>query len=843
MGMWIEYEELFTNYGGPLAENSPPNAAIGVILILLLISFILYKCRKSLRLITAELIFIYAALLVAAPLMTQGMWHRVFGLLAPLSHEQDFKSYESMPTMLWPHGKNLIVNGRFVSVQWLDGFAHTGGGTISKSKPTTWRGEDWTMPVLENTKAPDAVTLAVTIPMKDARGRVQLRPGENFLFSTLVKVDGLQATSSYFVRMRADNGQWTNVIINTANTNKNFTNPAGLERIGICPLTIPTTLQKELTLAITLNGPGTLALMDLEFFNSQAIEGVYTGRQVVQQKNWEKLGANERNFTLIKPDNMFSLAGLRYLLTGFIPWDQWLMPLFAWSVLIFALFLGFLGFNVIMRKQWADNERFTFPMNIIPRQLFGEEVNGAGDAINKVFSNRIVWLGFGVMLFLTLLKGLHFYYPGLPAPAWSDIWAIPTLATYVTDPLLKAFLGNCMVNVVFCLFTIMLLVETDMLFSIWASFLLFQFTYMFGKAFNFNRFAGYPWEWQQAAGSFTAYAVLAMVAGRRHLVQVFRHIFKGNKLFDDSQEVVSYRTALLLVIISMLLITVWGVWTKMGWQASLIFFGWMVVCGFAASKLRAECGASYGYWMPYFGMFFVAGVGGFATFGATGMLVATIASGFMLTSCFLFISPVQVEMMELGRHFRVRPRDIGWGLFIGLLGGLVIGGFVMLSWAYGFGADNLVTKWPYGQNWYFNSFREGLSAADNAISNGGSLITPATRPLDFINNINAKGMGIGFVVTCIIAGLRGMFTWFPLHPLGYVLATSFFGRTMWFTAFLAWVVRSLVFRIGGAHTIRKGLVPFVVGAFLACIVSIIIFDLVGFYLRSIGITEVYSQWP
>jgi hypothetical protein len=85
--------------------------------------------------------------------------------------------------------------------------------------------------------------------------------------------------------------------------------------------------------------------------------------------------------------------------------------------------------------------------------------------------------------------------------------------------------------------------------------------------------------------------------------------------------------------------------------------------------------------------------------------------------------------------------------------------------------------------------------------------------------------------------------WFPLHPLGYVLATSHFARTFWFTAFVAWLIRVLVQRIGGAHTIRRGLIPFAVGMFLACMVSIIFFELLGFYLRSIGMTQIYCAWP
>jgi hypothetical protein len=73
MGMWIEYEELYNTYGGPLAENSPANSAVGVICAVMVIGGALFKLRKSLRLVTAELVVIYSALILSAPLMTQGL--------------------------------------------------------------------------------------------------------------------------------------------------------------------------------------------------------------------------------------------------------------------------------------------------------------------------------------------------------------------------------------------------------------------------------------------------------------------------------------------------------------------------------------------------------------------------------------------------------------------------------------------------------------------------------------------------------------------------------------------------------------------------------------------------
>lgn len=842
MGAWIEYQECY-RVGGPFAENAPPNSAVAVVLILLLISGLLYLLRKTFALRTQELVFIYAALLIAAPLMTQGMWHRFFGLVTAVPHYRDFKSYESLPPMLWPHGENLVVNGRFV--KGLDGFTLTPNGTCAWDD-VEWKGRKWHSPVLTGN-----TDTAIQFSIARFKGKKEiLVAGESFLFSGLVKAADFQATSSYYVKMRADDGPWTTLYTGTRNSEPTFANRGGFERIGVTPLVIPKGLRQQLTLAVGLTGPGRLTVQDLQFFNNMAVEGMFAGRRVVQQKHAAAMGDDERTFLQVKPDSIFSWAGIVYLVTAYVPWGQWVMPLLAWSLLIGALFLGFLSFNIIMRKHWVENERLTFPLNIFPRYLFGEETTSVAEALKVLCTNRLVWAGFATTAVLVTLKCIHFYYPSIPAPAYSEMWSIPALDAYVENPNLKALLSQMRPSLTFSLLAITLMIETETLFSLWCGYFLFQFMFMFGKMFNWNRYAGYPWEWQQAIGSFTAYALLGIFAARKHLTRVVKSLL-GRKDIDDSQEVVSYRAAVLFLIIAALMLVLWGVWTKMGAWVSLLFFGWLLLCGFSASKIRAECGMPFAYWMPYYGLFFVSAIGGFAVFGTTGMLVATIASGFMCTSCFLFLAPVQVEMMELGRHFRVRPRDIGAGLTMGLIGGIFIGGFVLLTWAYGMGGDNMRFQWPYSQNWYFTGYRQGEMAADRGYAtalNQHRAYTPPpdSAPLNVVKNpvnVDAKGVLIGGVVTSFLAVLRSLFVWFPIHPIGYVLAATYFGRTMWFTLLLAWLTRIIVLRIGGAHAIRRGLVPFAVGMFLACVVSIIVFDILGLYLQSCGITQVYATWP
>lgn len=840
MGVWIHYEEIHNAYGGPLAENAPPNSAVGVILVVIGIGTALYAFRRTLRLVTAELVVIYAALVLAAPLMTQGMWHRIVGLIGVIPHYSDFKSYESLPPMLWPHGPNLCENGQFR--EDLKGFTHSGGGSL------TWTNVDrgskgiWKSPVLSNDGDTNAICrLSLTLDRYDAKGREVLVPGENYLISLLVKTVGFAMGSAYHLRMRTGPESETVLLVDAQETKPSLALPEGFRRIGVNPVIIPAGLDKQITLDIGLSGPGKLVVQDVQFMNVQAVEGIFTGRKFVRERNLATLDGSERDFMSVRPDNMFSLAGIKYLLSGHIPLAQWVTPALAWSLIVAALFLGFLGLNILMRKQWVENERFTFPLTVLPKQLFAQE-NGR----LAIFRNPIMWIGFGCVLPLVLAKGIQFYIPNFPALGTN---APLSFEGYVNDPSLKAYLQNVgignssNVGFSFCVLAIALLIETDVLFSLWSMFLIFQLWNLFGALFNFTRFPGYPWEHQQTMGGIITYALLAVFVGRLHLWYALRSALGRPTPLKEDHEVSSYRTAFVMVLAALCIFMAWGAWTRMGMGASLIFFCYMLICGFAASKIRAEMGAPWGYLTPYYGMQFVGVVGGFAVFQSTGMLVASIAAGFLCPTVFMLIAPTQVEMMELGRHFKVRPRDIGAGLTLGLLGGLVIGGFVLLCWAYGFGVNNMKTRLPFDVNWYFSDFRAGEMNSDRAFQAGTLHTNPDTQPFNLVRNVDAKGLGIGAAITGALAFLRAKLTWFPFHPLGYVLASTYLMKAIWVSLFLAWLVRLALFRVGGARYIRHGLVPFCVGMFLACIASIVVFDVVGFYLRSQGVVDIYTKIP
>lgn len=844
MGIWMEYEVIFSA-GGPLGENAPPNSAVGVIIILLLVGGALYRVRRTLRLTSAELVVIYSSLIVAAPLMTQGMWHRFPGLVAGIVQNQDFKTYESLPPMLWPHGENLVSNNRFED--GLTGYKISGGSDVGFEVVDRGEKGQWKSPVLtgdDDSSNASAISFAISRYAPD--GTEQLVPGENYVFTMLVKADEFVRGSLYYANLQCDDGETEPLLVGTSSTRPTFANPGGFQRVGMSPVTIPRELQERLILTVGMEGAGTLAVQDLEFFNNEALHALYSGVKVVRESNLSTLEDNERNATRVRPDFLSGFTGLTYLLKGYIPVSQWVRPVLAWLGIIAAMFMGFYGASLLMRKQWVENERLTMPQTIIPKQLFGAVTGDDGRVTTPIFRNRTMWLGFGIALALALLKGWNFYNPEIPAPVFEP----RAFSTYVEAQWMKALLQDVGIGmsigagIALVVLAIALLVETDILFSLWTMFLLFRLWNLFGYTAGLESIPGYPWPHQQNMGGFIAYGLLAIWAGRQHLTRAIQLAIGRPALNDDEErQRVHYRWAFLMIMASLAGIAWWSAWTRMGVLAGMLFFGYLMMCGFTLSKIRAECGAPFGYATPYFGMQFIFVAGGMVVFKTTGVLVASMASGFMCVAVYLMIAPAQVEMMEVARHFRVRAVDLGAGLWLGLLGGVVIGGFVVLCWGYAQGVDNLEYTWPFRQNWYYDQYRGLEKGADRAFAAGTLGEAPERQPLNFVKNPDAKGLGIGALATFILSFLRARFAWFPFHPIGYILAPSYFMSGLWFVIFMAWGIRSILLRIGGAHMIRYGLVPFSVGILLGAVTSIFFFDVLGLYLRAQGATKIYAGLP
>jgi hypothetical protein len=64
-------------------------------------------------------------------------------------------------------------------------------------------------------------------------------------------------------------------------------------------------------------------------------------------------------------------------------------------------------------------------------------------------------------------------------------------------------------------------------------------------------------------------------------------------------------------------------------------------------------------------------------------------------------------------------------------------------------------------------------------------------------------MGTGALVAIALSALRSRFLWFPLHPIGYLVANSWGIHINWLSFWLGWLFNMLLTRYGGLRVYRR----------------------------------------
>ena len=87
--------------------------------------------------------------------------------------------------------------------------------------------------------------------------------------------------------------------------------------------------------------------------------------------------------------------------------NSWIVPLLSWSIFMLVLFFVLMCMNTILRKQFTDYERLTYPITWLPLEM--------GKNPSSFFKNKLMWIGFGIAAGGGLLNGLSHLYPALPS--------------------------------------------------------------------------------------------------------------------------------------------------------------------------------------------------------------------------------------------------------------------------------------------------------------------------------------------------------------------------------------------------------------------------------------------
>ena len=145
-------------------------------------------------------------------------------------------------------------------------------------------------------------------------------------------------------------------------------------------------------------------------------------------------------------------------------------------------------------------------------------------------------------------------------------------------------------------------------------------------------------------------------------------------------------------------------------------------------------------------------------------------------------------------------RRLLWGIAAAMLITLVVSVWFTLHLAYEHGGVNLHRQ-------FFRTFPQ--YPATFALQ---QLDSPAGPDL----NGSLWILGGGAVMGLLMVG-RHHFVGWPLHPLGFAVAAGWTMSVLWSSIMLAWLIKSLVLRLGGARTFERTK-PFFLGLVLGQLV-------------------------
>ena len=211
-----------------------------------------------------------------------------------------------------------------------------------------------------------------------------------------------------------------------------------------------------------------------------------------------------------------------------IPWGAWFVPLLAWCSLILALYcmLGCLG--VMLRAQWAEREALAFPLLRLPLEMTeGVDDNGQRGLV-EFFHNPLMWLGFGIAVFIELMNGLHLYFPEVPEVPL-QLPAGPLLSEPPWNQI-----GGVSLRVFPAIVGITYLLTSEVSFSLWFIYLFTKvqliIAYMLGFPPNSMPTPFWTRGWAQGfigyqqVGAYFAYVAFLLWLARHHFAHIFRRV-------------------------------------------------------------------------------------------------------------------------------------------------------------------------------------------------------------------------------------------------------------------------------------------------------------------------------
>jgi len=531
-----------------------------------------------------------------------------------------------------------------------------------------------------------------------------------------------------------------------------------------------------------------------------------------------------------------------------VPWSGWDKTLSFWLPVIALTAVCVICMSLIVHRQWASRERLRYPIVELTNALIEQE---EGKAAPPVLRNRLFWIGFAVVFCIHGVNGLATLYPGdmikipltFPMPQIGQAW--PKLAQASMGwRLLSPTIWPTVVAFAFFL-------ASDVSFSLGMtqaiSVPLLAALTLAGIDVSFDYMEGGPPAWQ-LFGSFLGLGIMLAYMGRRH----YWNVLKQALTFRRQEGVGRYagwacRVFLISAVAMVLLLSVERFGVGLDWPFAVLVFFLVMLMFLVMARINAESGLFFiqPYWQP---LGVMLGLFGAAALGPKAIVILGLLCAVLTIDPRETLMPFMVNGLKMCDDQKIRPGRVGLaagGTYLLALAFAVI----IVFWAsYNHGGP-MKDKWASGAvaRFTFNSGSKHISQLEYR----GQLET--SQQMNWAQRVGAAnpdprflwsvGIGVALVLVCSVLRLR--YTWWPLHPVIFLVWMTFPLSHFSHSFLLGWLIKVGVTKFGGGRAYRRT-IPLMIGIIAGDLLGGLVFMVHGaayYMVNDTMLDKVYRVFP
>jgi hypothetical protein len=495
-----------------------------------------------------------------------------------------------------------------------------------------------------------------------------------------------------------------------------------------------------------------------------------------------------------------------------IPYAAWIAPVIGWGVFVAGLFVTLICLACIARLQWADNERLPFPVAHLQAMLI--EPPERGHMLNRLFRSKGFWIACGSVVVLHSISALHTIYPRT-VPLIPLRFDFRTLMSeppwlYFSDAARSAGIYFTFIGVVY-------FIPSKVAFSLWFFFLLQQLAGVQARVMG-GEISGNAWMDQHAGAAFAFLGGIIWI-GRHHWWMVICQMFRGPRAGEPTGWYITYRLAGWLAVAGVGVMFAWLLVVGVTWWWALVILAFLLTSHVVTARIVAQTG------LPFI-----------RTQAAITQLYPVLSTRFvtgpdvLMAGAMTMIGPITTReslmtfaQSTMQTNEQVQPNDRrSRRIIIGVIALALVVAFAVGWWSH--------LRVYYNHAMPVTITATGVENPDGLLNWPNGLIAiPVQRHAEGSfppqSHSTVGHFAFGALLTGVLQWGSLTFPNWPLAPVGYLTAATYFINVAWFSLLIGWLLKVLIVRFGGSHlytTVRPIFVGVIFGEALAAALWMIV---------------------